>query len=114
MRIRQFSARNGAAARLSAWAAVSVLGVALWASVQTQPNTPATARHRDDTGKLDASNWQALQQAYADGDAELADSLERVIAARARHRSAVTPPADSNTHSPSRRSAQWPNKNPPE
>ena len=73
---------GGRGARLGALAVLAVLVTALAACVlvQSPPRAAAVAAREEAVlrAQLEASKWRALRQAYADGDWELADSLERL------------------------------------
>jgi hypothetical protein len=72
-------------ARLGALASAVTLTASLTASVlvQRETHTPARAADCATQALVDDSITRAIHQAYVDDDLELADSLERLRAARA-------------------------------
>lgn len=72
-------------ARLAALACATTLATALGASVTLQRSTGALAHAAQvpASARLDARLASAIDEAYLDGDLELADSLERICASRA-------------------------------
>jgi hypothetical protein len=77
-------AQSGAWARLGALAFATILSTALTASVvlQRQSRVPACSAELTIEARLDATLRRAIEQAYADQDFDLADSLERILVLR--------------------------------
>ena len=74
----------GAWARLGALACATTLTIGLAASVilQRQSRVPARSPEAAIEARLDAKLVRAIEQAYADHDLDLADSLERILILR--------------------------------